>query len=224
MKKNINSIIAVFLKDWKSELRNRYALNSLLMFVIITISIVMFAIGLESVSQYVLSGLLWIIIFFSAVSGLSRTFVSEEERGTNLLLKLIAEPGIIYFGKLLFNIILMLILAAFVALLCFIFLKDFSIKNILLFWITIISGSIGLASALTIIAAIISKANNKGTLFPVLSFPVLLPLLLIVINLTKYSVEGMDTLSAINEILLTISYSGILITVSFWLFEFIWKD
>jgi heme exporter protein B len=220
----IESIFAIFAKDIKSELRNRYSLNSLLMFVVITMSVILFAIGLENISTYILAGLLWIIIFFAATSGLSRTFVSEEERGTSIALKLFAIPGTIYLGKLLFNIILMLCLSLFVSFCYLIFMKDFTIKNHLIFWLTIVSGSIGLSSASTIIAAIISKANNKGTLYPVLSFPILLPLLLVVINLTKSSVDGVEFSSVVNEFIMIISYSGILITTSYLLFDFIWKD
>jgi len=72
--------LVVFSKDLKSELRNRYVINSLLMFVIVTISIIKFAIGSETVESSVLAGLLWIVIFFSASGGLARVFIKEEEK------------------------------------------------------------------------------------------------------------------------------------------------
>ena len=40
----------------------------------------------------------------SAMSGLSRTFVSEEDRGTVIFLQLATRPSVVYFGKLLFNL------------------------------------------------------------------------------------------------------------------------
>ena len=69
---SISPAITIFKKDLRSELRTRYSLNSLLMFVITTLSVILFAIGNENVSTDVLSGVLWIIIFFSTMSGLSR--------------------------------------------------------------------------------------------------------------------------------------------------------
>jgi len=78
----LSSIFAIFLKDLKSELRTRYALNALFMFVVVTISVILFSTAGESLGGTLLSGLLWVVIFFSAMSGLSRTFVSEEDRGT----------------------------------------------------------------------------------------------------------------------------------------------
>ncbi|KAB2845794.1 MAG: ABC transporter permease, partial [Melioribacteraceae bacterium] len=73
---------ALFKKDWLSELRTRYAINALAMFILVTISVILFSIGQEKITEYLTGGLLWVVIFFSAMSGLSRAFVSEEERGT----------------------------------------------------------------------------------------------------------------------------------------------
>ena len=83
--------IFIFKKDWQSELRTRYAINALAMFILVTISVILFSIGQEKISEYLTGGLLWVVIFFSAMSGLSRAFVSEEERGTTLTLQLIAN-------------------------------------------------------------------------------------------------------------------------------------
>src|SRR4030042_3584294 len=97
---------SLFRKDWQSELRTRYAINALIMFILVTISVIMFSIGSEKISEYLTGGLLWVVIFFSAMSGLSRAFVSEEERGTSMTLQLIAAPSTVFTGKLLFNMIL----------------------------------------------------------------------------------------------------------------------
>ena len=87
-----------------------------------------------------------------------------------------------------------------------------------------ILGTLGLASASTILAAIISKANTKGTLYPVLSFPILLPLLLTLINATKLSVEGGSFSEAISSFQVLISYFVVITAISYLLFEFVWKE
>ena len=97
---------SLFKKDWQSELRTRYAINALAMFILVTISVIMFSVGSEKMSAYLTGGLLWVVIFFSAMSGLSRAFVSEEERGTTMTLHLIASPSTIFSGKLIFNLLL----------------------------------------------------------------------------------------------------------------------
>lgn len=220
----IKSSLYILKKDYKSELRNRYAINSLLLFVFITITIILFSVGLEDISQEIHAGLFWIIIFFAATAGLSRSFVSEEEKGTTLALKLVAHSGTIFVGKLLFNMCLMIVLSFVVFVFYLFFMNGFVIKNYPMFLLTLLLGSVGLSSASTIIAAIISKASSKGTLYPVLSLPILLPLLILLIGLTKSSMDGKIIIGEINNFLLVISYSGILITVSYLLFDFIWKD
>ena len=213
---------ALFKKDYRSELRTRYAVNSLTMFIIVALSVILFSIGNETVPQNLTGGLLWVVIFFSAMSGLSRAFVSEEERGTSLILHLIAAPTTIFNGKLLFNLILVFLMNIVITILYSALFEEFIIRNFLLFFLTFILSNIGLAIASTIIAAIISKAGAKGTLYPVLSFPILLPLILISVMLTSYSMVGTSFTDAKIELAVLVSYDVIMLTVSYMLFDFIW--
>ncbi len=215
---------ALFKKDYHSELRTRYAVNSLAMFIVVALSVILFSIGNEKVPQNLTGGLLWVVIFFSAMSGLSRAFVSEEERGTSLILHLIAAPTTIFNGKLLFNLILVFLMNIVITILYSALFEEFIIRNIFLFFLTFILSNIGLAVASTIIAAIISKAGAKGTLYPVLSFPILLPLILISVMLTSYSMVGTSFVDAVVELAVLVCYDVIMLTASYMLFEFIWKD
>ncbi len=214
----------VFFKDTVSEFRTRYAFNALLLFVVTTISITLFAFGGDTVSSHVLAGIFWIIVFFSAMSGLSRTFVSEEERGTSVTLQLLTNATSVYLGKLVFNIVLIFFLTCIIAVLYQILVKDFVVQSYGIFWLTLFLGSIGLASASTILAAIIAKANTKGTLYPVVSFPILLPLLLTLINATRLAMEGAFFKEAVTDMQVLISYPIVLITVSLLFFEIVWKE
>ena len=56
------TFIAVFKKDWESELRTRYAINALAMFILVTISVILFSIGQEKVSIHLTGGLFWVVI------------------------------------------------------------------------------------------------------------------------------------------------------------------
>jgi heme exporter protein B len=214
----------IFVKEFISEFRTRYALNALLMFVVTTLSIILFSIGHESPTQDILAGTLWIVIFFSAMSGLSRTFVAEEERGTSLTLRLLTNSNSVYFGKLSYNFVLILSLSIIIAIAYLLLIKEFSVKTYSIFWCTIFLGSCGLASASTILAAIIAKANTKGTLFPVLAFPILLPLLLTCINATKLSVDGAFFVEGVKEFQILISFTVVMVTTSILVFDFVWKD
>ena len=215
---------ALFQKDFNSELRTRYAVNSLAMFILVALSVILFSIGNERISPALTGGLFWVVIFFTAMSGLSRAFVSEEERGTSLTLQLIAAPSTIFTGKLLFNLILVFAMNIIITFLYSLLFEEFVIRNLLLFILAFILGNIGMAVSATIIAAIIAKAGSKGTLYPVLSFPILLPLIITSVRLTLFAIEGNSFDSSKVELLIIACYDIIMASASYMLFDFIWKD
>jgi heme exporter protein B len=220
----ITSTLAIVSKDVRSELRTRYAMNALLMFVVTSVATILFALREDEVSTEVLSGMFWVVVFFTAMSGLSRIFVSEEERGTTMTLQLIASPSIVYFGKLIFNCGLTLVLSSAVTILYIAVFPAFVIKSMGIFILTIFLGSLGFAAAATIIAAIIAKANTKGTLYPVLSFPILIPLLMTVMKSTARALDGEMFIAAMSEFQILVSYLMIMIAGSYLLFDYVWKE
>ena len=221
---SLASTYALLVKDFQSELRTRYAVNALIMFVVTAVSVIVFALRSEQPDSGVLAGMFWVVVFFTAMSGLSRVFVSEEERGTVLTLQLVATPSVVYFGKLLFNTVLTVSMVLAVTALYAVVFSGFVIRSPDIFFLTVLLGSLGLASASTIIAAIIAKANTRGTLYPVLSFPVLIVLLMTVMSATGKALDGEPFASAGPEFLVLVSYMMVMTGGSYLLFEYIWKD
>jgi len=215
---------AVFEKDLRLELRNRYAVNMLLMFVLSSLFLVAFGIGETAVSTRVQGALLWVVILFSAAVGLGRSFISEEERGTVLLLQLNTRPSMVYAGKLLFNFLLILGVNL-VALGAFILLLRVDVRAPGLLLSTLALGALGLSGATTLLAAIIARAANKGPLLPVLLFPLLVPLLLSVVSATQAALPmGNGWKEAGDELFTLFGFAGVVITVSVLLFDYVWND
>ncbi len=61
----IHGAWAVLEKDLRLEMRSRYAVNMLLMFVLSSLLLVAFAVGQNEISPRLRSALLWIVILFS---------------------------------------------------------------------------------------------------------------------------------------------------------------
>ena len=214
--------LAVLRKDLSIEFRTRYAYSALVMFAITTLVTVSFAVG-GFMEDDITAALLWIILFFSAMAGLSRTFVHEEETGTVTALKMAAEPEPVFIGKYLFNVVLLLSLTVLIVPLYIVFL-NLSIPLLPGFIATVFLGSMGLAGASTILAAIVSKAGAKGSLMTVLSFPILLPLLFGAISATRTALAG-GAPGAINiDLLLLLFYNGVALVASLLLFEYVWNE
>jgi heme exporter protein B len=212
--------LAMFTKDLRSELRTKYALNAIIMFAVVTLAAVSFAVGQFAIGNDVRAAFLWIVLFFSAMSGLGRVFIKEEDANTVHALRLAASPGVVFVGKLAFNTVLLFLLAVIVVPL-FTVLMGLQVMNPGLFVGVVLLGTAGLAGAATIIAAIIAKASAKGELFAVLAFPILLPLLITAIGGTRVALDGGG---GSGEIQFLLSYLVVMVTVSLMLFEFVWND
>ncbi len=215
--------IEIAKKDIRSEIRTRYNIIAIALFIVTSVTTIVFSIGDESLTPEISAGLLWILMLFGSMTGLSRCFVSEEERGTRLLLQLTTRPLAVFFGKLLYNFLLGTFLNS-IAIILFMLFTASDINSILYLVTAALLATIGLSSASTIISAIISQANGRGVLFPVLVFPILLPVIFSGIEMTvdvfAKTVQQFNT----DMVLVSVSYSIILITISSMLFEFVWGE
>jgi heme exporter protein B len=215
---------AVFLKDLQLEWRSRFAINMLLLFVAASLMLIVFAVGTEPLSERILSGLLWIVILFSAAVGLGRTFISEEEKGTVLLLQLNTRATMVFAGKLLFNLVLMLAVNL-LAIVVFVVILNMSVADAGLLGTALLLGAVGLSGAVTLLGAIIARAGGHGALLPVLMFPVLVPLLVSVTNATKAALPAGGGWTAAGEsVVALVAFAGVTITASFLLFDYVWQD
>lgn len=215
--------MAVFAKDLRAELRNRAALNAILLFAVTALVVVGFAVGTGKPSPVLKAALLWVVLFFAAFSGLAHVFIHEEETSTVTALRLAASPGAVYAGKLLFNLLLLLVIAVVVVPL-FALMLDVKWERPWAFLAVVGSGCLGLGAAATIVAAIIAKARGKGALYGALGFPILLPLLMIAVHATQAALTDAPREILLRDVVGLLSFAVMLITASALLFPFVWED
>lgn len=213
---------AVLAKDVKSEFRTRYAVNAILLFAVMTLVAVSFSVGGVGLDRTVQASLLWIIIYFSAMSGLSRAFVHEEDAKTAMALRLAAPPGAVFGGKLLFNYVLLSALELVIVPL-FVGMMNVHVSGWPLFLAILLMGSAGLAVSSTMVAAIVSRANARGALFAVLAFPLILPLLITAIRGTQVALAAAAFAAGTPELKLLVSYTGVEFVISLLIFRFVWE-
>ena len=217
------SAMAVFAKDWRCELRSRYALNAIALFAVTTLVVTSAALGpagtQKSLAINVLPAMLWLILLFAAAAGLPRAFVHEEEGHTAMALRLAAPPSALFVGKLLFGITLLLGIEALVAPL-YLAVMTLEVASPGLLAVALLCGGYGLAAGSVLIAALASQARGRSTLFSVLAFPVLLPLLLLAIELTRNAVAGDPPGPALHQLLL---YDGSVTIAGLMLFPAVWN-
>jgi heme exporter protein B len=218
---------AVYQKDLRSELRTRYALNSIILFAVNTVIALSLGMGTITQSrnedlQAIQAALIWVAVLFAAFTGLSRSFVYEEETRTSFALRLSAPPIAVYLGKLLFNLTLLLVLDVVVTFL-FVIMLHVEIQNFGLYLALLFTGSLGLVAATTLIAAIIARASGRGALFAVLSFPLLVPLLVVAIQGTTLAIMGDTWTRGSAPIQVIIAYTLAVFVGSLFLFNAVWE-
>ena len=218
----VSKAFAVLAKDLRLEWRTRYALNTILMFGVTTLAVVSFSLGQAGLPVKLLAALYWIVVFFSAMAALAQVFTREEEAGTALALRLAADPNAVYIGKLLFNLVLLSLMAAIITPLFFIF-TDAPADNILLFIVVLTLGVMALCAATTLVAAIISRAAVKGALFAVLSFPILLLPLILLVSASDSILLGRGIAEILAPLQALVAYIVVMLTASVLLFRFVWK-
>ena len=217
---------AVFLKDARTEYRTRAAVNAILLFAVTTLMTVSLSLTTQGLPAglraRLLAALLWIVLFFSAMSGLPRVFVKEEDGRTMMALRLAARPQVIFVGKLLFNVALLLAVTLVVVPLYLILLEP-DVRDWGRFIAVLILGMGGLAGASTLLAALVAKTSNRSSLFVVLAFPVLLPLLVCAINGSVGAFGAAGTGALRSDLVGLAAYLVAMVTASVMLFDYVWE-
>lgn len=223
MKNFLTGLTAVLKKDLKTEFRSRYAINTVLAFVGSALLLLLFALNAENLSSQTQSALVWIVILFAALSSLSRSFVMETEHKTYNLLRLHSSAAEVFVGKLCFNYLFSLTvnIATFVL---YILLLGLPIANFGLFILLLIFGTAGLSGVATMLGAIVAQADRKGAIFSVLSIPLMFPLILILVRITKAALISDFTGDYINDFWALVGYAGATITAGTLLFDYIWDE
>jgi heme exporter protein B len=220
----IRAIGALVKKDLIDEYRTRYAVTSMALFALTTLVMVSFSTGIFVLNAGLHAAFLWIIIFFSAMSSLARSFIKEEEQGTARTLKMTAPAEVIYFGKLIYNLFIILALLAVIYPLYYVLMNPPAGGTFFVILLFLVLGASCLAGATTILAAMVSRAGSKNTLLPILAFPVLLPVLLTSIRGTAMALDGRLLGAVFPDLLFLLSFLVVIVTASLLLFPFVWED
>lgn len=216
--------IAVLEKDLRSEIRTRFGITTLGLFVVTVVSLLAYSTADEPLDKPIVSGMIWVLMFFTAMSGLGRGFLSEEERGTSLYLRLAAPTSSVYWGKLAGNVVYSLLSNYAIIALIVVLMPTVNVGSAGLLFVVVTVGSCGLAAVVTITSAIVAKAGTRTALLPVLSFPILLPLVMPGIQATLYALAGLGIADAWGDLSMMIAHTGIVAVVSWLVFGVLWEE
>ncbi len=210
----------LLLKDLKLEFRQLYALSSLLLYAVSTCMVVYMAfVEMESLTWVTI---LWIILLFASLNGVAKSF-SQEGKGRQYYYYYLASPLAIILSKIIYNCLLLLTISITTLLIYSLFLGN-PVENMSLFMLSILLGATGFAVNFTLLAGIAAKADNNATLTAILGFPLIIPLLGMVIRISKNAALGVESLNTNKDLMMTGSMIAIAFVLSLVLFPYLWRS
>ncbi len=214
-------LLFLIYKEIKLELRNKYALGGIFLYVIATVytSYLSFK---NIIHPATWNALFWIILLFASINAISKSFI-QDSQGRQLYHYTLFKPQQVILSKIIYNAVLMV----FISLLCFIFYAAFInylVQNLYMFLLVLLAGSIGFSSILTMVSAIASKTQGNFSMMAILSFPMLIPFLITLIKVSKLAVDGIDNSVCYPYLWVLILINIIVIGLSYILFPYLWQD
>ncbi len=209
----------LFLKEVKIEWRNRYAINGILIQLVSSVFIAYLC--FQRIIPMTWNALYWVIILFSSVNAIARSFIQERE-GRLLYYNSLVHPLAVLYSKMLTNILITIAVSG-IGLIVFIFFLGLPRWDMTDYLILILLFSIGLAALFTTISAIASKTKAGGILMPMLSFPLIIPLLLVGLSAAAHVVLGTPS-NFFQNISVMALIDGMIILLGAVLFRFLWME
>jgi heme exporter protein B len=222
VKKSLGKVFAILWKDILSELRTRDIMVSVFVFALLVIVIFSFAFEPERV-RLVAAGVLWVALTFAGVLGLSRSFILEKDKGCLEGLMLFpVDRSLIYFGKMLGNLIFILVVAVMVLPIFFILfnLPVFRPELVLI----VVLATIGFASVGTLFSALAANTKAREIMLPILFFPIVAPVIIAAVKATELSLTGETWSSLAPWLQVMAAFDMIFLVVSSLVFEFIIEE
>jgi len=223
---SLKIIAAIFVKDLRLEWRNRVTLASVCVFGILVVFLFNFAFepGQEE-SLRLLPGLLWISFAFAGVLCFNRSFALERENaGLEGMALAPVDPGLIYLGKLLANLLFLSIAECVIVFAVSLWYNFSFIPSLRWFAPVTFLGTLGYVAVGTTFGAIAANIHMREVMLPVLQFPVAVPVFIAGIEATTGALKGDPPSTYVSWTKLAASFAVIFIVLSYLLFEYVLEE
>ena len=219
-----NTVLTLLKKDLLLEWRQRYAFNGILLYIASTVFVCYLSIGIKTskLSPLTWNAILWIVLLFASVNAVAKSFL-QEKPGRMLYYYTLASPQAIILSKIIYNTGLLLMLSTIAYLFYSIVLGN-PLQDQFLFFVNVLLGAIGFSTTFTMISAIASKADNSSTLMTILGFPVIIPMLLVLMKVSKNAIDGLALSVSYDALIILVAFNVMMVALAYILFPFLWKS
>lgn len=210
----------IFFKEFAIELRQKFAASGIILFTATMVFLVYKIFNEINIREWIV--LLWIIMLFSAMNAIVKSFM-QERRETYLYYYTLFHPTDLILAKTLYNfiflVILLLCILGFFGVFTGIPIKDYS-----LFGAGSLAGLAGISITFTFVSLISSSENGNATLMSVLSLPLVLPVVLLLLKITAVSTRLISDSNISQDLVLLIGIDAVLLGAVLLLFPVMWRS
>ena len=225
----MRAFLILLRKDLRQEFRTREMLTSmgiyaLLVIIVYGAALALVARGIDIATMG--GGLIWVLIVFTSLLGLGRSFAHEKEQGCmdGLLLAPI-DRSAIFLAKAVANILFMLAVEVItVPLFYFFFMTGAPIAPTLPAIVApLVVGTVGMAGIGTMLSTITMNTRSRDVMLAVLFIPIIYPLLFACVTATTAAITGTElwTDLFIMPLVLACGYDVVMLLVCWVLYDFV---
>lgn|GEM_PF-909616 len=209
---------------WKKEMvaqwRSQSSLPAIILYVLSTTFIVFSAFARIDERNWVV--LYWIILVLSAAQSAQNSF-RDSEGMSGWYYFSICKVEEYFFSKVAANFFLLALMAV-LTFLCLSLFSGMPIRDFTLFLEVNIAAWIGLSLLFSFLGFLNAKIEGQRGLLPLLSFPLLLPILLEVIKLSTISAGAMIDTEYAADLYILLAVDALILAMTLMLIRYIWQS
>jgi len=160
------------------------------------------------------SALMWLIILFSCVEALQRTFTDEMSGKTSDLMKLLVSPSLVFLSKVFSSSVFTIVIALFTTPLLVLWL-GFPISRLPSMLPIAVVGSLAIGLSQGIVSYLLARGSSKGMIYPLVVMPIVLPILISLVILTTQVLEASSISYTLLVVVIAQSLAILLVGIAF---------
>ncbi len=223
---DLKSVFQIAKKDLQMEFRRKYEIFSMITFAFISVLVSSFSLGpFSPYSNEILPALIWIIILFAGMLGFYTAFAREMEQGTiNGLRVLPTSSQVILMGKIVYGFILMGIIEVVVVPLSTL-LFNYSFASDPFFVLLVFTlGTLDFAIVGATVSGLTMYTESRTILIPLLTFPLVLPVIIPSVVLTRQLIYGLAFSLSLPELRIIALSLIALFVATIMMFDYIFSE
>jgi len=222
----IQQVLALLVKDLKTEWRTREIFTSMFVFAVLVLVVFNFAIGADTeLIRQVASGVVWVALLFATVLGLQRAgqMESEEDSLQGVLLAL-HDRSALFVAKMIAQMLYLLVVVVCILPLCGIWFRiDFTVC-IAALGVVFALGMLGLSIVGTLFSMIALHTRAREVMLPILFLPVSIPLTIAAVYSTAQLIAGKGLRDIADYLTLMGIFDIVFFTLVLIIFDYVVED